>query len=230
MPARTQPNRVYSKNRIAFCVQWTNGGRSFPKAELPCTINQSPDVHELVKCRSTAEKHAVSTRTLTAEQTIVRNDDVFPIAQLWPICAPASEIFVADFVTTAPSAPRHAVSHDVSRSPETKSSSDRRRKRQILRGQREVMARCHKIGDKNFLMAGAHIGHNLRPIGNNVIIANNCLLGGHVPRGQRRVLAGGSTISPVHAHRATGDGQGSSAFGRICHRSSLRRTQFWFLE
>ena len=36
-----------------------------------------------------------------------------------------------------------------------------------------------KIGDKNFLMAGAHIGHNCL-IGNNVIIANNCLLAGHV--------------------------------------------------
>ena len=29
-----------------------------------------------------------------------------------------------------------------------------------------------KIGDKNFLMAGAHVGHNCA-IGNNVIIANN---------------------------------------------------------
>ena len=34
-----------------------------------------------------------------------------------------------------------------------------------------------KIGDKNFLMAGAHIGHNC-VIENNVIIANNCLLAG----------------------------------------------------
>src|SRR6266480_2656089 len=32
-----------------------------------------------------------------------------------------------------------------------------------------------KIGDKNFLMAGAHIGHNCM-MGNNVVIANNCLL------------------------------------------------------
>src|ERR1043166_9132693 len=32
-----------------------------------------------------------------------------------------------------------------------------------------------KIGDKNFLMAGAHVGHNC-VIGNNVIVANNCLL------------------------------------------------------
>src|SRR4051794_17899142 len=31
-----------------------------------------------------------------------------------------------------------------------------------------------KIGDKNFLMAGVHIGHNCE-VGNNAIIANNCL-------------------------------------------------------
>ena len=36
-----------------------------------------------------------------------------------------------------------------------------------------------KIGDKNFLMAGAHIGHNC-VVANNVIIANNCLLAGDV--------------------------------------------------
>jgi len=36
-----------------------------------------------------------------------------------------------------------------------------------------------KIGGKNLLMAGAHVGHNCE-IGNNVVIANNCLLGGHV--------------------------------------------------
>src|SRR6266508_6494836 len=35
-----------------------------------------------------------------------------------------------------------------------------------------------KIGDKNFLMAGAHVGHNCL-IGNNIVIANDCLLGGH---------------------------------------------------
>src|SRR5207244_5639142 len=31
-----------------------------------------------------------------------------------------------------------------------------------------------KIGNKNFLMVGAHVGHNCQ-IGNNVTIANNCL-------------------------------------------------------
>src|SRR5258705_13897218 len=43
----------------------------------------------------------------------------------------------------------------------------------IHRGTAESTAT--KIGDKNFLMAGVHIGHNCE-IGNNVIIANNCLL------------------------------------------------------
>ena len=36
-----------------------------------------------------------------------------------------------------------------------------------------------KIGSDNFFMAGAHVGHNCE-IENHVIIANNCLLGGHV--------------------------------------------------
>src|ERR1041385_5633350 len=38
------------------------------------------------------------------------------------------------------------------------------------------------LGDRNFLMAGAHVGHNCQ-IGSNVIIANNCLLGGYVQVG-----------------------------------------------
>ena len=47
-----------------------------------------------------------------------------------------------------------------------------------------------KIGNKNFLMAGAHVGHNCE-VGNNVIIANNCLLGGHVQVGDGTFLGGG---------------------------------------
>ena len=35
------------------------------------------------------------------------------------------------------------------------------------------------MGDNNYLMAGAHLGHNCS-IANKVIIANNCLLGGYV--------------------------------------------------
>lgn len=47
------------------------------------------------------------------------------------------------------------------------------------------------IGDNNFLMVGAHIGHNAT-IGNKVIIANNCLLAGYVEVHDRANLGGGS--------------------------------------
>jgi len=70
-----------------------------------------------------------------------------------------------------------------------------------------------KIGDKNFLMAGMHIGHNC-VIGNNVIIANNCLLAGHVRVDDGAFLGGGSTF---HQHMHIGRlvmVQGSSAFGK----------------
>jgi UDP-N-acetylglucosamine acyltransferase len=70
-----------------------------------------------------------------------------------------------------------------------------------------------KIGDKNFLMAGAHIGHNCL-IANNVIIANNCLLAGHVRVDDGAFLGGGSTF---HQHMHIGRlviVQGSSAFGK----------------
>jgi UDP-N-acetylglucosamine acyltransferase len=70
-----------------------------------------------------------------------------------------------------------------------------------------------KIGDKNFLMAGAHVGHNCL-IGSNVIIANNCLLAGHVRVDDGAFLGGGSTF---HQHMHIGRlvmVQGSSAFGK----------------
>ena len=70
-----------------------------------------------------------------------------------------------------------------------------------------------KIGDKNFLMAGAHIGHNC-VIGNNVIIANNCLLAGHVRVDDGAFLGGGSTFHQfMHIGRLVMI-QGSSAFGK----------------
>lgn len=70
-----------------------------------------------------------------------------------------------------------------------------------------------KIGDKNFLMAGAHIGHNCL-IGNNIVIANNCLLAGYVRVDDGAFLGGGSTF---HQHMHIGRlvmVQGSSAFGK----------------
>ena len=70
-----------------------------------------------------------------------------------------------------------------------------------------------KIGDKNFLMVGAHIGHNC-VIGNNVVIANNCLLAGHVRVDEGAFLGGGSTFHQfMHIGRLVMV-QGSSAFGK----------------
>jgi UDP-N-acetylglucosamine acyltransferase len=70
-----------------------------------------------------------------------------------------------------------------------------------------------KIGDKNFLMAGAHIGHNCI-IGNDIIIANNCLLAGHVRVDDGAFLGGGSTFHQfMHIGRLVMV-QGSSAFGK----------------
>jgi UDP-N-acetylglucosamine acyltransferase len=81
----------------------------------------------------------------------------------------------------------------------------------IHRGSREGSAT--KIGDKNFLMAGAHVGHNC-VIGNNVVIANNCLLAGHVRVDDGAFLGGGSTFHQfMHIGRLVMV-QGSSAFGK----------------
>jgi UDP-N-acetylglucosamine acyltransferase len=47
------------------------------------------------------------------------------------------------------------------------------------------------LGDGNFLMVGAHIGHDCK-IGNGVVIVNNCLLAGHVRIDDRAFIGGGS--------------------------------------
>lgn len=70
-----------------------------------------------------------------------------------------------------------------------------------------------KIGHKNFLMAGAHVGHNCE-IGNNVIIANNCLLGGHVRVDDGAFLGGGCVFHQnIHVGRLA-IVQGGSAFSK----------------
>ena len=81
----------------------------------------------------------------------------------------------------------------------------------IHRGSAEGSAT--KIGDQNFFMAGAHVGHNCE-IGNNVIIANNCLLGGHVRVGDGAFLGGGGIF---HQHMHIGRlalTQGGSGFSK----------------
>src|SRR5215467_1737818 len=70
-----------------------------------------------------------------------------------------------------------------------------------------------KIADENFLMAGAHIGHNCA-IGNNVIIANNCLLAGYVRIDHGAFLGGGSTFHQFMRIGRLVMVQGSSAFGK----------------
>lgn len=70
-----------------------------------------------------------------------------------------------------------------------------------------------KIGDKNFLMVGAHVGHNCE-IGNNVIIANNCLLAGYVRVDDAAFLGGGSTFHQFMRVGRLVMVQGSSAFGK----------------
>ena len=70
-----------------------------------------------------------------------------------------------------------------------------------------------KIGNNNFLMTGAHVGHNC-VIGNNVIIANNCLLAGYVRIDDGAFLGGGSTFhQSMHIGRLVMV-QGSSGFGK----------------
>jgi UDP-N-acetylglucosamine acyltransferase len=70
-----------------------------------------------------------------------------------------------------------------------------------------------KIGDKNFLMAGAHIGHNC-VVGNNVLVANNCLLAGYVRVDDGAFLGGGSTFHQFMHIGRLAMVQGSSAFGK----------------
>jgi UDP-N-acetylglucosamine acyltransferase len=70
-----------------------------------------------------------------------------------------------------------------------------------------------KIGDRNFLMAGAHIGHNC-VVGNDVIVANNCLLGGYVHVDDGAFLGGASTFHQFMRIGRLVMVQGSSAFGK----------------
>lgn len=69
------------------------------------------------------------------------------------------------------------------------------------------------VGNGNFLMVGAHLGHNCR-IGNRVTIANNCLLAGYVEIADQAFIGGATTF---HQNTRVGRlvmAQGSSAFGK----------------
>lgn len=69
------------------------------------------------------------------------------------------------------------------------------------------------IGDENFLMAGAHVGHNCA-IGSKTIIANNCLLGGHVTLEDSVFLGGGCVFHQFTRVGRLAITQGTSGFGK----------------
>jgi UDP-N-acetylglucosamine acyltransferase len=69
------------------------------------------------------------------------------------------------------------------------------------------------IGDANYLMVGTHVGHNCA-VGKNVIIANNCLLGGHVQVGDGAFLGGGCVFHQFIRVGRLAITQGGSAFSK----------------
>ena len=70
-----------------------------------------------------------------------------------------------------------------------------------------------RLGHRNFLMAGAHLGHNCA-IGNDVIIANNCLLGGYVTVDDGAFLGGGSVFHQFMRVGRLAITQGNSGFSK----------------
>lgn len=69
------------------------------------------------------------------------------------------------------------------------------------------------VGDHCFLMAGAHLAHNV-VLGNNVILANNALLGGHVHIGDRVFVGGGCVFHQFVRVGRLAICQGLSAFSK----------------
>jgi UDP-N-acetylglucosamine acyltransferase len=70
-----------------------------------------------------------------------------------------------------------------------------------------------RMGSNNFLMVGAHLGHNVH-IGDQVILANNVLLGGYVEVHDRAFLGGGSVAHQFSRIGATAILQGTAAIGK----------------
>ncbi len=69
------------------------------------------------------------------------------------------------------------------------------------------------VGHRCFLMAGAHLAHNVL-LGDNVIIANNALLGGHVHVGERVFIGGGCVFHQFIRVGRLAICQGLSAFSK----------------
>ncbi|CAN5541311.1 acyl-ACP--UDP-N-acetylglucosamine O-acyltransferase [soil metagenome] len=69
-----------------------------------------------------------------------------------------------------------------------------------------------RLGDHNFLMVGAHLGHNCA-VGDRVIIANNCLLGGYVTIEDGAFLGGGCVFHQFMRVGRLAITQGIGGFG-----------------
>jgi len=81
-----------------------------------------------------------------------------------------------------------------------------------------------RVGDGNFIMVGAHLGHDVE-LGDGNILANACLLAGHVRVGSRTFIGGGAVF---HQFIRIGDScvvQGNGSFGKdIPHFCAAMRT------
>lgn len=81
-----------------------------------------------------------------------------------------------------------------------------------------------RMGDGNFLMAGAHLAHDVT-LGNKNILANACLLAGHITVGNNTFIGGGAVF---HQFLRIGDYcvvQGNGSFGKdIPHFCAAYRT------
>jgi UDP-N-acetylglucosamine acyltransferase len=64
---------------------------------------------------------------------------------------------------------------------------------QVHRAFRSGPEHATRLGERCFLMAGAHVGHDAK-IGDDVILANGCMLGGYTTIGSRAFLGGGCAI------------------------------------
>ena len=69
------------------------------------------------------------------------------------------------------------------------------------------------VGHRCFLMAGAHLAHNVS-LGDHVIIANNALLGGHVQVAERVFIGGGCVFHQFIRVGRLAICQGASAFSK----------------
>lgn len=70
-----------------------------------------------------------------------------------------------------------------------------------------------RVGDHNFLMAGAHVAHDCK-LGDHIVIANATLLGGHVHVHDRASLSGGVV---VHHYATIGGYSFVSGLSRVLH-------------